>query len=336
MRSTFRTSSGRQLPPPSPIMQLGLNVMTMVASSPTSRFTGAFRGALSSLVVAFCFSVGPGFADSVLLCNGQQQLVFDGQDGRWLELSDVASKQNFVGHTPPGTMLWQLHLSSSIGQEQVLAPDRAAVFRVQQTSDLAATLVWEEFQLPEAPQLRVRVHVELAAGEASSAWHLVVEHLGALQPQEVRFPQLHNISSQDQERLAVPLWMGQVAPDPRALLHAGDGQGRRLEFDYPGHTSLQSVAWYRQGGPGFYLSCDDTRAFRKSFVFEGNANGGADCWLVHLPENGSLRDSRRTYELPYRVVIGTFRGDWYTVAERYRDWATNQVSAAGQPTAARR
>ena len=45
--------------------------------------------------------------------------------------------------------------------------------------------------------------------------------------------------------------------------------------------------------------------------------------MVHLPEK---RDAGR-YRLPYEAVLGVFQGDWFTAADRYRSWATNQVWA---------
>jgi len=105
---------------------------------------------------------------------------------------------------------------------------------------------------------------------------------------------------------------------------AGKG-GRRQQWAYPGILSMQCLAFYRQDGPGLYVACDDTAGFNKTFAFFGDAEGRLGCEVVHLPER--LPASSATWRLPYAVQLGTFEGDWFTAAERYRAWATNQVWA---------
>ena len=88
---------------------------------------------------------------------------------------------------------------------------------------------------------------------------------------------------------------------------------------------MQCLAFYRQDGPGLYVACDDAAGFNKTFAFFGDAEGHVGCEVVHLPER--LPVSADAWRLPYAVRLGTFEGDWFTAAERYRAWATNQVWA---------
>jgi hypothetical protein len=105
-------------------------------------------------------------------------------------------------------------------------------------------------------------------------------------------------------------------------LAGSDQKGRRWEWSYPGHLSLQCTAWYRQDGPGVYLACDDSQAGRKTFAFWGDGGGSVHFEVVHEPEHRAQGTDR--YRLPYQVLVGVFVGDWVTAAERYRGWALQQ------------
>jgi hypothetical protein len=174
-----------------------------------------------------------------------------------------------------------------------------------------------------------------------------VDGLGEMSLCQLRFPRMLDIPKQANESLAVPVWMGQRTDNPRQILAGADGQGKRLEWSYPGQLSLQCLAFYAPGGSGLYLACDDTVAFRKAFACFGDNEGKVGCEVVHLPEghagkgaSGSdpsdpwNRSDIRTngrhanqWAMPYRVLLGTFQGVWVTAAERYRTWGTNQVWA---------
>jgi hypothetical protein len=281
------------------------------------------HGATAFVLAVFSLPWQVAFSEPVLISNAHLGLAFEARNGQWLEFVDLDAKLNFITPAQDRPALWQISLSSGGKSNQPLTLARATSCRVNKTGPDSVELVWEKFGLSEAPDLRVVAQARLVEDQAASQWHLAVENLGPCRVGEARFPQLPGLIRQDNERLAVPTWMGQVAIDPRGLLRGNRNQGRQLEFDYPGDTSMQCLAWYQENGPGFYLSCDDTNAFWKSFVFAGTGEGEVDCWPLHLPEGKPA--PAPVYKLPYRVVIGTFRGDWFTAAEIYRAWATNQV-----------
>ena len=181
------------------------------------------------------------------------------------------------------------------------------------------TVIWSGFNLEAAPHLKIIVTVKVKG--KTSEWHLRVENPGSLQVNKIRFPRIANIPEQKNEFLAVPEWMGQLAANPRAMLT----NNARWEWDYPGRMSLQCLALYPQDGSGFYFSCDDVKAYRKSFALMKDAEGRLGYEMVHLVERGAAEGKR--YDIPYAAIIGTFRGDWFTAAERYRSWGTNQIWA---------
>ena len=255
------------------------------------------------------------------------------EHGDLVRLTDRRTRQNFAGTASTNTGLWELTLH---GPEKILSPADAKSFHCQPVSgkEPALRLTWEQFQVSAAPTLRVEVVVRLERGQPMSRWELAVSGLGGLGVGQVRFPRIVNIPRQENERLAVPVWMGEQMAEPRKFF-AGEGKGaQRQQWAYPGILSMQCLAFYRQDGPGLYVACDDTAVFNKTFAFFGAAEGKLGCEVVHLPEGlptegdapGAVRKGD-AWRLPYSVRLGTFEGDWLTAAERYRAWATNQVWA---------
>src|SRR5206468_12726192 len=80
-------------------------------------------------------------------------------------------------------------------------------------------LVWSDFGLNEAPGLRVTATVRLLGDSALSEWRIVVDSPGVMAIEQVRFPRLTGIPQLGSgEELAVPRWMGALAPVPATLL----------------------------------------------------------------------------------------------------------------------
>lgn len=253
--------------------------------------------------------------------------------GDLVRLVDKNSGQNFAGTAAAGAGLWELTLMPS---NHVLSPADAKAFRCQpiRGSERGLHLTWEGFGIEAAPGLRVEAQVRLGRREAMSRWGLEVTGLGQFEVGQVRFPRILNIPRQENERLAVPVWMGQEMAEPRKHFSGSDGHGRREQWAYPGILSMQCMAFYRQDGPGLYLACDDTAGFNKTFALFGDGAGNLGCEVVHLPEGrppgnrgAGGEPGGKAWRLPYSVLLGTFEGDWFTAAERYRAWATNQLWA---------
>ena len=258
-----------------------------------------------------------------LLESKHLQVGFSQSDGQLVQFTDRKARWNHIADQASPIGLWKLELLRD-GKKIELTPAEAKQFRLEGGPDrYSVRLSWTDFGREVSPQLKVIVEARLEPERAMSAWHITVANLHGLVLEKVRFPQVPAIRPQTDEYLAVPVWMGQLAPNPRSLLASAGGKQKRMEWDYPGLTSLQCLAFYRQNGPGLYFSCDDTASFRKSFALWGSDGGQVNYEMVHLPE-GREAD---TYALPYHAIIGAFEGDWFTAAERYRSWATNQVWA---------
>ena len=163
----------------------------------------------------------------------------------------------------------------------------------------------------------------LEGDRPASRWEIEVVKSPPSQLERIRFPRVGGLRSQPQECLAVPTWTGRLCDTPRELLAGEKQAGRRLEWSYPGELSLQCGAWYREGGPGLYLACNDTSAHRKSLAFWGTPAAQVNGEMVHLPEGQAA--GLELYRLPYQVLLETFAGDWFTAAQRYRAWGREQT-----------
>jgi len=263
-----------------------------------------------------------GHNPSAAIENNLLRVAWNRDDGSLLELTDRASGHNLVGDAEEIGGLWQLDLLVE-GRPLILTPAQSKSFRVEVLRDgREARLTWNEFTPPGAAAVGVEVVVQLDAETPNSAWKIAVAKPADVPLRRVNFPRVFGLKRQEDERLAVPAWLGQQAADPRRHLCGENGKGRRWAWDYPGGLSLQCLAYYGADGDGFYAACDDAAATRKGFAFWGQARGEVAFEAVHYPEGEAT--GAGGYSVPYRVLLGTFQGDWITAAERYRAWGTAQ------------
>ncbi len=261
--------------------------------------------------------------EPVSVDNGLLRVTLDSQDGTLLELVDVEAAHNHVGDAKEMHGLWRLGLIAD-GQSVALEPGMAKSFRCEALppGQTGLRLTWSDFTLPAASDCEVEATVRLDADEPVSDWQISVKKTPGLGLRTIQFPRVSGLVRQADERLALPAWMGQKSTDPRKVLCGANGKGRRVPLDYPARLSMQCLAFYQEGGPGFYAACDDTTAMRKTFCLTGTADKDVHYEMIHYPVADEKEADR--YELPYRAVLGTFRGDWITAAERYRTWAVKQ------------
>lgn len=249
------------------------------------------------------------------------QLGVDGTSGQIVELIDRASKWNLANAMTNSGGLWELDFAlPALG---VLRPASARAFEVAPSGESTTRrFTWSQFGIAQAPELRVEVTVRLDTNQTLSRWQMAVRNTAGLSPKTLKFPRLLEVLVQPNERLAVPVWLGQQAENPRALLSGENGAPKRFEWRYPGHLALQCLALTSEGGTGLYLACDDSAGQLKDFAVFGSAGGGMNFEVNHRLEADAA--ARSEFVLPYSMVLGSFQGDWFNAAMLYRPWATNQ------------
>src|ERR1035437_6864698 len=281
----------------------------------------------SHLVALLLFlACGPTLATQEVfgVSNGRLEIGLGHEHGDLVALTDAQTRQNFAGTASTGAGLWELTL---LPTERTLSPADAKSFRCQSISGRqpALRLTWDQFEVAAAPALRVEVVVRLEAGQPMSRWELGVTGLGELGIRQVRFPRIVNIPRQENERLAVPVWMGQQTAESRKIFAGEKKTGRREQWAYPGLLSMQCLAFYKQDGPGVYVACEDAAGFNKAFAFFCDGEDHVGCEVLHLPER--LAASNHDWRVPHAVRPGTFQGDLLPAAEAYPARARNQAWA---------
>ena len=251
-------------------------------------------------------------------------LSFDPHTGSLTSLSDSTTGHDFID-SRHANHLWEIDWSGTTGQPP-LQPSDAQTFHWRKSNHgVSLDLVWEHFAprnglSEDLSALRVVVTVSLLKNDTACRWTIALEHLGSLKPIAVRFPRLPAIAPQPEEVLAVPVWMGERTSRARELLTGSTGG--RFEWEYPGMLSMQCLAFYRKNGPGLFVTCNDARALAKRFALFGTPEHTVGLEITHLPASDST--AQDTYRPAYQVTLGTFQGDWFTVAERYRRWGLQQ------------
>lgn len=276
------------------------------------------------LVVVLALGTVPSLGQrQITLTSSAISLTIDLARGDVTDLIDHSTKFDFLSDQDGHFGLWQIDMLPG-SLPTTITPSMAKSFRWERPGNRKdqLKLVWTKFDLPFPDNLEVNVLITLDPKEPLSYWSIALKKPGELKIEKVRFPQVGSITKQSDERLAAPIWMGQITDIPRTIITGPNNPYKRLEWPYPGTMSVQCLAFYQNNGPGFYVSCDDNAAYRKAFAFWSDETGRVNYETIHYPEN--TLTPQMSYAPAYRVVLGTFKGDWITATERYRAWGTKQ------------
>lgn len=257
---------------------------------------------------------------SALAGADRLRIAVEPAHGRLSGFADSQTGHEFIDPAAPST-LWSVETLDS--DLPGFDGNSARSFMTQETEGSSPRLewVWTGFGLASAPDLRVVATVTPSAAQPVSLWRLRIENAAGIAIKAVRFPRIENIAPQPNETLVVPMWMGEATNRPREAFNGAGCLPRRSEWGYPGLLSLQCLTVYRPDGPGLYVACNDSETRQKRFAVFGDGKGSLGVEIVHLPESGA---DAAGYEMSYDVVLGAYKGDWYTAAERYRAWALDQ------------
>ena len=172
----------------------------------------------------------------------------------------------------------------------------------------------------------VRADVRLPKGSASSEWTISVNNRSrkwALT--ETRCPVLRGVVKSGEADVLMP------HKGFGARLHKAydTRNGEVGEFGYPGWYPM--VAAYMKNGSGLYLAAHDSDAVNKSVIF---SKGAGISFLTPVENDGVPGKAAKGPRYP--VVVSAFRGDWWTAAHIYRDWAVKQKWCAKGKIAVRK
>jgi hypothetical protein len=256
---------------------------------------------------------------NIYIDNGNIKLGFDKETGSLSCFYDLLNSYDWLDeNTIPGSP-WEIEFLQPDGIETIDIRT-AAKFSYSKPDPVTLILKWKRFTGTENKNLKVAATITLENGNALSLWKISVNNLRNKQIKQVTFPRIAGLKDPGEEYLAVPQWMGQIMKDPRKHLSEIQGNVKKFEWAYP-LLSFQCLALYNPDQCGFYAACNDSLTYNKNFSFSlGTLNN-----LVYKMHNLPSVDTKlNSYEPPYAAVIGSFKGDWITAAEIYREWGSKQ------------
>ena len=177
--------------------------------------------------------------------------------------------------------------------------------------------------------IRVMADIYTSGKDRFSYWSISVTNNAGILITDVQFPFIvvpYKLDGESgAEVLLRPYHMGQLlmSPKPQELendsprtwqFHTTSGNSNH----YPGLTFAQFLAYYNDK-IGVYISCQDPSG-RVKLIKPVNYKNGIRLGIAHVGD--WLKNGHS--ELGYRVVLGSFRGDWYDAADIYKDWSQKQ------------
>ena len=205
----------------------------------------------------------------------------------------------------------------------------------RQQSDSEERIVLSYEGLRALP-VSVRVTIRCPKTENMTYWGIAVRHETGQRLEHIDFPTVvvpdRLVGQGGDARLFWPAMEGVVVED-MSLRENWWWKWRPIEHPnmgwiglYPSACPMQFMAYYTPDA-GLYLAAHDPQGHPKGIEYHAHPDGGIFLDLRHFTEAAPERE----FVLPYEVVLGGFRGDWYDAAEIYRQWLEHSGMPAPPP-----
>ncbi|HNW56179.1 MAG TPA: DUF6259 domain-containing protein [Bacteroidales bacterium] len=257
---------------------------------------------------------------NITISNDKVMLTFDRSTGSLISFTDLADSCDFLDKIVTPGSLWKVDIAKP-SSVRTIDVSSASKFRLSKPDRGTIIMEWMNFREPEDKKLKVTTKVNLETGKSMSSWKISIDGIEGKLIDKVSFPIIKGIKDQGKEELAVPSWMGEIMKNPRSHLSESQGKVKKFEWSYPGPLSLQCIALYNPEKCGFYASCDDSLAYKKSFSFSLDTLNTLVYQMNNYPSYNSVSNS---YIPSYSAIIGSFKGDWTVAASIYSEWGTKQ------------
>ena len=226
--------------------------------------------------------------------------------------------------TDTGEGLWDLSLLTEglehIGPSGIMRSHRYydGYSLNQTTNEIEIIFEWAKVWLQDYGEypLRVIATVKIYQNIGFAYFSLKIENSGSASIEEICYPTIWGVTQLGDEatddELVLPEQNGRLIHNPSESLEG-------WTQTYPsGFCTMQFIAYYDKEA-GFYLGMHDQDGNIKSFSWVRNVDS-ARIGFTHYP----TIDYGESYVLSYDVLIGVFKGNWYTAADMYKNWAQRQ------------
>ncbi|MFC2123484.1 DUF6259 domain-containing protein [Bacteroidota bacterium] len=258
---------------------------------------------------------------NIYIDNNRIRLGFDKTSGILTAFSDIVNPHEYLDENVINKPPWEVEFLNA-QKSEIIRVTAANDFSYSKPDSQTLILTWHDFPELNNNELQLTVIIKLDEKKPLSSWKISLDGLNGELVNKVVFPKIGGIIDLGEEYLAVPFWMGQQMQNPRKHLASIQKREKKYEWHYPGQLSLQCLYLYSPEKCGFYAACSDTMAYRKNFSFTLDSLNNLSYKIYNYPE---LDSTITSYSPPYEGIIGSFKGDWITAAEKYRNWATQQT-----------
>ncbi len=267
--------------------------------------------------------------ETLVLDTSTDSLAFDPPSGRLVSFrTRSAPSQEFIASSPdhPAFVIQYLDEDRQYQQLDSRSAESCGA-SVQRSSDLTTlSLVYRRVG---GMDVEAEVTVRASHSEPLARWRITVRNGASLRIVDVQFPFIvcpYDLGGlRGREALVLPHDFGMLvrAPTCDALgpdaPYAWQFTSRTGSFNhYPGGWFAQFLAYYNNRA-GIFIATEDTEGRVKRFQCLHRAPG----FRMGIAHVGDW-PTRGERTLEYDTVLGSFTGDWYAAASRYREWSLRQ------------
>jgi len=315
------------------------------------RLKNTFSSLLPTVLFAFSAS-----GSDVKLENSKVAFCFSPElDFALVEIINKETNRsiNFEENAPGVRGLWEIKLIDG-DVEHSLASGRDEVTHELTRNDTGSELVisWDRMKAGNS-KTRVAAHIFLPDNAAIAQWSINITVSGVQAPwvKTVRFPLLRGIKSLGDDYLVTGEYIGRIIRNPGKRLS-------NLSICSPGTWAMQFVAFHGSEqlkannlvdlsgkfkvngfyrGPasdetGLFFSAADGNGWIKRLNMNrtGRQKEVFNLEMEHYPSFPFWPPDKRTrhhsfdYEMPYKIMLGTFSGGTGDACSLYRKWALDQ------------
>ncbi|NND08629.1 MAG: hypothetical protein HKN87_19830 [Saprospiraceae bacterium] len=180
-------------------------------------------------------------------------------------------------------------------------------------------LLWKN--LDSGPVEKLTIKMTRSLRESGAAWHLKVENQGDAALWEVAFPVFETEVNED-DMFVIPAVSGRLHPANEALSFNSDKEASQGAGNYPsGLLTMQCAGFYGTNG-GVYIGVHDPYGSNKKLEMNCKNGDFSLQWQWPVPNMGMPGTG---WDMPGDLLIRSFKGDWYDIAQIYRAWAKEKA-----------
>jgi hypothetical protein len=257
--------------------------------------------------------------------NDHYQLTLSDKTGEILSFISHGRQTIKPGRPRP---LFTLRFRNAQGKAIDLNALEAKKFGQKQKVSDKATVITMHYQGLKGYPINAVVRVRCPANSPMTYWGISVENKSSLVLDHIDFPTVvvpNDLRAKAGDGQVFWPAMEGVVIDDLDIREKSHARFRPIEHPhhgwrglYPSSCPMQFMAYYGKGG-GLYLAAHDQEAYPKGIEYHGYRDGGIQLDFRVFP--GAV--TKKRFSLPYEMVLGAFKGNWYDAADIYRKWLEN-------------